>query len=120
MRLFQSMLGAVLSWTAMLTHHGLFSPAMMIIGQAIVGISFLLTSQRRKLLGGLLDIESKSTLSDGEVRSGPFNGELLSAGCAATSSSRYSRLYSLLFRGRLQQDKWGCRLPSAPELVPSP
>ena len=52
-RLMQSMLGAVLSWTAMLTHHGLFSPAMMIIGQAAAGIIFLFTSPRRDLLIGL-------------------------------------------------------------------
>jgi hypothetical protein len=54
MRLFQNMLGAVLSWTAMLTHHGLYSPAMMILGQATVGAIFLFTPPHRQLLGNLL------------------------------------------------------------------
>jgi O-antigen/teichoic acid export membrane protein len=54
LRLVQRMLGAVLAWTAMLTHHGLFSPAMMILGQAAAGIIFLFTSPRRHFLSGLL------------------------------------------------------------------
>jgi len=37
----------------MATHHGLFSPAMMILGQATVGSTFLLTSPRRRLLKSL-------------------------------------------------------------------
>lgn len=54
MRLSQAVLGSLLAWTAMITHHGLFSPAMMILGQALMGLSFLLTSPQRKLLKGLL------------------------------------------------------------------
>ena len=54
MRLSQAILGSLLAWTAMATHHGLFSPAMMILGQATVGLTFLLSSPRRHLLKGLL------------------------------------------------------------------
>jgi hypothetical protein len=54
MRLRQAVFGSVLAWTAMLTRHGLFSPALMIIGQAAVGLSFLLTSPRRQMLVALL------------------------------------------------------------------
>lgn len=54
MRLGQAILGSLLAWTAMATHHGLFSPAMMILGQATVGLAFVLTSPRRPLLKGLL------------------------------------------------------------------
>ncbi len=54
LRLLQSVLGALLSWTVMLTHHGLFSPGMMILGQATVGVAFLFTPRRRRFLGGLL------------------------------------------------------------------
>jgi hypothetical protein len=54
MRLGQAMLGSLLAWTAMATHHGLFSPAMMILGQATVGSIFLLLSPRRRLLKNLL------------------------------------------------------------------
>jgi hypothetical protein len=54
MRLSQAMLGSLLAWAAMATHHGLFSPAMMILGQATIGSAFLLSSPRRRLLKGLL------------------------------------------------------------------
>jgi len=54
MRLGQAILGSLLAWTAMVTHHGMFSPALMICGQAIIGLLFLLTSPRRKILKALL------------------------------------------------------------------
>jgi hypothetical protein len=54
MRLGQAILGSVLAWIALATHLGLFAPAMLIIGQATVGLAFLLTSQRRKLLCNLI------------------------------------------------------------------
>ena len=52
MRFFQSMVSVVASWTAMLSHHGLFSPAMVLLGQGFVA-SILLYS-RRHLLRPLL------------------------------------------------------------------
>ena len=47
-RLWQSVAGSLLAWTALLLRHGLFAPALIIFGQASVGIVFLL--RRRKLL----------------------------------------------------------------------
>ena len=47
-RLWQAMLGSGLAWVAMLTHHGLFAPAMMIAGQVLAGSVWL--STRRRLL----------------------------------------------------------------------
>jgi hypothetical protein len=49
MRFFQSLMSVGLSWTAMLTHHGLFSPAMVLLGQGFVA-SILLYSRRRLLV----------------------------------------------------------------------
>jgi len=49
MRFFQSTVSVALSWTAMLTHHGLFSPAMVLLGQGLVA-SVLLWSRRKLLL----------------------------------------------------------------------
>ncbi len=51
-RFWQAFLGSLLAWTAMLLHHGLFAPAMMIAGQVLVGAVFV--SSRRRLLLGLL------------------------------------------------------------------
>lgn len=52
MRFFQSLVSVALSWTAMLSHHGLFSPAMVLIGQGLVASALLYS--RRKLLMPLL------------------------------------------------------------------
>ena len=53
-RLSQAILGSFLAWTAMLTHHGLYSPAMVILGQVAVGLAFLFSSKHRWLLKHLL------------------------------------------------------------------
>jgi hypothetical protein len=52
MRFFQSTVSVALSWTAMLSHHGLFSPAMVLLGQGFVAGGLLYS--RRKLLIPLL------------------------------------------------------------------
>jgi hypothetical protein len=52
LRLAQAMLGAILMWLSLLTRHGLFAPAMMILGQFIAGAVWLFG--RRAFLLGLL------------------------------------------------------------------
>jgi hypothetical protein len=49
MRFFQSAVSVVASWAALLSHHGLFSPAMVLLGQGLVA-SILLFSRRKLLL----------------------------------------------------------------------
>jgi hypothetical protein len=53
-RLTQAVLGGLLAWAAMLTHHGLYSPAMVILGQVGVGLAFLFSRRHRRLLEGLV------------------------------------------------------------------
>ena len=48
-RLAQAIAGTVLGWTALLLHHGLLAPGLMILGQALAG-STLLFAKRRLLL----------------------------------------------------------------------
>jgi O-antigen/teichoic acid export membrane protein len=52
-RLTQAILGSFLAWGALLSHHGLYSPAMVILGQVAVGLVFLLSGRHRRLLKGL-------------------------------------------------------------------
>jgi len=52
LRLRQAVVGMALAWAAMLLHHGLYSPALVIAGQVVTGLFFLVT--RRQLLTGLL------------------------------------------------------------------
>ncbi len=47
-RLGQSIAGSILAWGALSLHHGLFAPGLIICGQALVGIAFVL--RHRKLL----------------------------------------------------------------------
>jgi hypothetical protein len=54
MRLSQAVFGSLLAWTALALHHGLFAPAMLIVGQATMGLVFLLSAPRRKMVKHLL------------------------------------------------------------------
>lgn len=42
-RLWQIFFGSLLAWTALITGHGLFAPAMMVLGQALAGFGWLAT-----------------------------------------------------------------------------
>jgi hypothetical protein len=55
LRLRQALAGMALSWLALLLHHGLYSPALVILGQIAAGLLFL--STRRRLLSGLLCLQ---------------------------------------------------------------
>jgi hypothetical protein len=57
LRLRQAVVGMALAWTAMLLHHGLYSPALVIAGQVVTGLFFLAT--RRQLLTGLLGHQAR-------------------------------------------------------------
>jgi len=52
LRLRQAIAAAVLAWAALLLHHGLYAPTLVIVGQVGTGLQFLAT--HRTLLMGLL------------------------------------------------------------------
>ena len=54
MNLGQVVLGSVLAWGAMISHHGLYSPAMMSLGYVLMQVRFLSTPRFRRMLLGLL------------------------------------------------------------------
>jgi O-antigen/teichoic acid export membrane protein len=53
-RFWQALLGSALAWMAMIVHHGLYAPAMLILGQVTVSLGYLLFSDHRRLLAGLM------------------------------------------------------------------
>jgi hypothetical protein len=57
LRLRQAVAGMVLAWTAMVLHHGLYSPALVIAGQVGTGLFFL--GARRRLLTGLFGYQTR-------------------------------------------------------------
>lgn len=58
LRLTQSVTGSLLAWLALIAHHGLFAPSMMLLGMASCSLVWLFT--KRKLLFGLLRHNSGS------------------------------------------------------------
>jgi hypothetical protein len=52
LRLAQAATGSMLAWLALSTHHGLFAPAMVMVGNA--SVAFIWLSRRWHLLGALL------------------------------------------------------------------
>jgi hypothetical protein len=52
LRFVQSLTGSLLAWMALISHHGLFAPSMMLFGMASCSLVWLLT--KRKFLFGLL------------------------------------------------------------------
>jgi len=53
-RLVQAILGSFLAWGALFTHHGLYAPCLIILGQVAVGVAFLLSGNHRPMLKDLL------------------------------------------------------------------
>jgi hypothetical protein len=70
LRFSQACTGSLLGWTALVTHHGLFAPAMMIAGQAIAGIFFLVL--RRRLLLPLMRRKTGNNIIDWRTEIWPF------------------------------------------------
>jgi O-antigen/teichoic acid export membrane protein len=52
-RFVQAIVGSILAWIALFTHHGLYAPAMIILGQVAVGAAMILSSSLSTLLKGL-------------------------------------------------------------------
>jgi len=107
LRLRQAVVGMALAWTAMLLHHGLYSPALVILGQVGTGLFFLAT--RRRLLTGLLGHQILGASICWSRKYGPSNGALRLAGCAPTSRFRSSYPFFLRYAGPSKPDRWACR-----------
>lgn len=54
MRFSQAFFGAAFAWAAMLFHHGLYAPAILIAGRVVVGLFYLFFSGHNRLLAGLM------------------------------------------------------------------
>jgi len=70
LQLRQAVAYALLAWTAMVLHHGLFAPAMVIAGQVGIGLHFLFG--HRRMLFGLLRYRSGETAIDWRSEVWPF------------------------------------------------
>lgn len=69
-RTIQAVMGSILAWGALLLHRGLFAPALVIAGQAAVGLGYLW--HRRALLLGLLRTKAGEFAVDWRNEVWPF------------------------------------------------
>ena len=58
LRFMQSVTGSLLAWLALITHHGLFAPSMMLFGMALASLVWL--AGKRRLLFALLRYQAGS------------------------------------------------------------
>ena len=72
MRLRQAVAAALFAWAPLLLHRGLYSPALVIVGQIVAGLLYVAT--HRRLLAGLLRHRPRRTPSNGSAKYGPSNG----------------------------------------------
>lgn len=108
LRFSQAMLGSILGWGALIGHHGLFSPAMIIFGQAGAGVWFL--SRYRKLLLPLLRFKIGEHKISWGTEIWPFQWRM-----AATWASSYVTLQIFnpvlfAFRGPIEAGRMGMSL----------
>ncbi len=75
-RFFQSVASAMAAWTAMILHHGLFAPALVLFGQSAVAAT-MLWSRRSLLLPLATHARGQFRNLAGAMRSGRSSGRLL-------------------------------------------
>ncbi|HEY0760288.1 MAG TPA: hypothetical protein VGD59_13635 [Acidisarcina sp.] len=108
MRLAQAVFGALLGWSAMLLHHGLFAPACIIFGQAIVGLAFLFS--RRGLLLGLLRHSPGANRIDWRAEVWPFQWRLAISWVCGYFIFQLFTPFTFYFRGPVQAGQMGSSL----------
>ena len=74
LRLYQAVLGGLLAWSALATHHGLFAPAMTIVGQVLAGVIWL--QRRRRFLLGLFRHKATSHRIQWRTEVWPFQWKI--------------------------------------------
>ncbi|MGO9360174.1 MAG: hypothetical protein ACLP1D_21310, partial [Xanthobacteraceae bacterium] len=70
MRARQALAAIVFAWTALLSHRGLYAPAMMLVGQTAAGLLYL--ALHRRLLAGLLRHRPEGNAIDWKREVWPF------------------------------------------------
>jgi len=70
MRLRQAAASALLGWAALIVHHGLYSPGLVILGQIAVGLIFV--ARHKRLLAGLMRHHSPGVTIEWQREVWPF------------------------------------------------
>jgi hypothetical protein len=108
MRLGQALLGAAISWGALLAHHGLYSPGMVNIGYAAAGLAFLYS--RRKLCLGLLRYQAREQSVSWRNEIWPFQWKIAVSWACAYFSFQIFTPVLFAYRGPAEAGRFGMSL----------
>jgi hypothetical protein len=108
MRLGQALLGAAMSWGALLVHHGLYSPGMVNIGYAVGGLAFLYS--RRKLCLGLLRYPAREQSVSWRNEIWPFQWKIAVSWIGVYFSMQIFTPVLFAYRGPAEAGRFGMSL----------
>jgi len=108
MRFGQNLLGAVLSWGALLVHHGLYAPGMVNFGYAVAGLAFLYT--RRNLCLGLLRYPAGERAVSWRREIWSFQWKIAVSWVGAYFSVQFFTPVLFVYRGPAEAGKFGLSL----------
>jgi hypothetical protein len=108
MRFTQAALGAAMSWGALLAHHGLYSPGMVIIGYAVPGLVFLYS--RRHLCLGLLRYPAGERAVSWRSEVWPFQWKIAVSWTCAYSIGQIFTPMLFAYRGPAEAGQFGLSL----------
>jgi O-antigen/teichoic acid export membrane protein len=108
MRFGQSVAGTLMAWLAMVSGFGLFAPPMVMVGQVVVGTTFL--SRRRRLLGPLFRLDTHDHAIRWTTEVWPFQWRIaISWLCAYLTSSVFTPIV-FATRGPIEAGRMGMSL----------
>jgi hypothetical protein len=113
MRFIQAAVGSILAWTSMLTHHGLFAPAMLILGNAVVQIGYLVQPRIRRLLIGLTRRSVAEHSVSWRFEIWPFQWRIAVTWLASYFTLQLINPILFLFRGPVAAGRMGMSLSIA-------
>ncbi|MGH9688560.1 MAG: hypothetical protein ACRD5K_15865 [Candidatus Acidiferrales bacterium] len=107
-RFWQALAVVAMSWTALMTRHGLYAPAMVMFGYAVVAAAFLWT--RRKILLGLWRFKTHGQAVSWRKEIWPFQWKIaISSLCAYFTMQIFTPLL-FAFRGPIEAGQMGMSL----------
>ena len=104
-RLFQAILGSLLGWIALATHHGLLAPGCIIAGQAIAGAWFVFG--KRGLLIPLLKHKAKDFRIDWATEVWPFQWRIAISWLCGYFTLQLFNPILLNYRGPIEAGQMG-------------
>jgi hypothetical protein len=108
MRLRQAVALAALGWTALLLHHGLYAPALMIMGQTGAGLFFL--ASRRRLLMGLLRYPARADAIRWNLEVWPFQWRIAVSWMSSYLAAQIFIPILFVLRGPVEAGQMGMSL----------